>query len=321
MYVPVETPTGDFYGGHRPATISFGESLVCLDARTGKRVWHFQMVHHGVWDWDPPTAPTLLDITVDGRPIKAVAQITKQAWVYVFDRVTGKPVWPIEERPVPQIRRARRTHLAHPAVSHEAPALRQAGLDRGRPHRFHAGTQGRSAQDRAQYRLGPIFTPPTVAGAGGKMATITLPSPTGGANWQGGAADPETGMLYVASVTFAAPVSLRARSHAAPTWTTTGQYSTHTRRSAGPAARQTAMGPHHRHRPQHRRARLDGSPTAARPNFVKQHPALKGVDLGQTGNPEHAPMLVTKTRSCSPPMAAACTPCPRRRRPHVPRAR
>ena len=102
VYLPVETPTGDFYGGHRPGNNLFADSIVCLDARTGKRVWHFQFIHHDIWDYDTPTAPTLVDITVDGRPIKAVAQITKQAWVYVFDRVTGKPVWPIEERPVPK---------------------------------------------------------------------------------------------------------------------------------------------------------------------------------------------------------------------------
>ncbi len=100
--MPVETPTRDFSGGHWRGDNLFGESPVCRDARTGRRVWHFQLVHHGVWDWDPPTAATLLDITVDGRTIRAVAQITKQAWVDVLDRVTGKPVWPIEERPVPQ---------------------------------------------------------------------------------------------------------------------------------------------------------------------------------------------------------------------------
>src|SRR6185312_461489 len=102
VYLPVESPTGDYYGGHRPGNGLFGESLVCLDASTGKRVWHYQIIHHGIWDWDNPAAPVLLDITVDGKKIKAVAQVTKQAFVYTFDRVTGKPVWPIEERPVPQ---------------------------------------------------------------------------------------------------------------------------------------------------------------------------------------------------------------------------
>ena len=103
VYLPVETPTHDFYGGHRLGDNLFGESIVCLNARTGKRVWHFQIVHHGLWDYDPPAAPILHDITVDGRTIKAVTLLTKQNMSFVFDRVTGKPVWPIEERPVPQI--------------------------------------------------------------------------------------------------------------------------------------------------------------------------------------------------------------------------
>ena len=102
VYLPVETPTNDLYGGDRPGDNLFAESVVALDAETGERVWHFQFIHHGIWDWDIPTAPMLLDVTVDGREIKAVAQVTKQAWTYVFDRETGEPVWPIEARAVPQ---------------------------------------------------------------------------------------------------------------------------------------------------------------------------------------------------------------------------
>ena len=102
VYVPLNTAAPDYYGGHRHGDNLFAETLLCLDAETGKRVWHYQLVHHGLWDYDLPAAPTLLDITVNGRPVKAVAQLTKQAWAYVLDRVTGKPVWPIEERPVPQ---------------------------------------------------------------------------------------------------------------------------------------------------------------------------------------------------------------------------
>jgi quinoprotein glucose dehydrogenase len=101
VYLPVSTPTNDYYGGHRLGDGLYGDSLVCLDAATGKKVWHYQLVHHGLWDYDTPAAPNLIDITVDGKRIKAVAQVTKQAFLYVFDRVTGKPVWPIEEQPVP----------------------------------------------------------------------------------------------------------------------------------------------------------------------------------------------------------------------------
>ena len=103
VYLPVELPTGDYFGGHRPGNTLFGESLVAVDLKTGKRKWHYQLVHHGIWDFDIPCAPILADIVVDGRPMKAVAQPTKQAWLYVFDRVTGQPVWPIEERPVEQV--------------------------------------------------------------------------------------------------------------------------------------------------------------------------------------------------------------------------
>ena len=148
VYLPVETPTGDFYGGHRPGDDLFDESLVCVDARTGKRVWHYQIIHHGIWDWDNPAAPVLLDITVNGKKIKAVAQVTKQAFVYVFDRVTGEPVWPIEERPVPPVRCSRRKDLAHAAVPHQARGLRPAGSDARRFDRLHAGAEGRSAEDR-----------------------------------------------------------------------------------------------------------------------------------------------------------------------------
>ena len=124
VYLPTESAAtqpqdADFYGGRRPGPSLFENSLVCLDAKTGKRVWHFQLVHHGLWDWDVPAAPNLLDIMVDGRRIKAVAQVTKQGFVYTFDRVTGAPVWPIEERAGPERKRAGRVVLSHAAVSHQ----------------------------------------------------------------------------------------------------------------------------------------------------------------------------------------------------------
>jgi quinoprotein glucose dehydrogenase len=293
VYVPVETPTGDFYGGHRPGNNLFGESLVCLDARTGRRVWHYQMVHHGIWDWDPPTAPTLLDITVDGRRIKAVAQITKQAFVYVFDRVTGQPVWPIVERPVPQTDvPGERTSPTQPVPSKPA-AFDKQGFTEDDLIDFTPALKAEALKIASQYRLGPMFMPPSVTGAGGKKATITLPSPTGGANWQGGAADPETGMLYVSSVTFAAPVSLspdRRRTD----MDYLGQYAfSHVGPQGLPLAKP----------PWGRITAIDlntgdhawSTPNGTTPEYVKNHPALRGVDLGPTGNYEHAPILVTKS--------------------------
>jgi len=293
VYVPVETPTADFYGGHRLGNNLFGESLVCLDARTGKRVWHFQLVHHGVWDWDPPTAPTLLDIKVDGKLIKAVAQITKQAWVYVFDRVTGKPVWPIEERPVPQSSVPHeRTSPTQPFPSKPAAFDRQGfGLDDLID--FTPELKAEAIRIASQYQIGPMFTPPSVVDSGGKRATITLPSPTGGANWQGGAADPETGMLYVASITYASPVSLTPNSEKAEI-DYGGRYGLANIGPQGlplvkpPWGRITAIdlntGEH-----------VWVAPNGRAPEAVRNHPALKGVDLGKTGNPEHAPILLTKT--------------------------
>ncbi len=112
VYLPFSTPTNDWYGGQRPGDGLFGESLVCLDARSGKRIWHFQLVHHGLWDYDLPAAPNLIDVRVSGEPVKAVAQVSKQGFVFVFDRVTGQPIWPIEERPVPQSRCPGKNHRA-----------------------------------------------------------------------------------------------------------------------------------------------------------------------------------------------------------------
>ncbi|MDE3166220.1 MAG: PQQ-binding-like beta-propeller repeat protein [Acidobacteriota bacterium] len=292
VYVPVETPTGDFYGGHRPGNNLFGESLVCLDARTGRRVWHFQLVHHGVWDWDPPTAPTLLDLTVDGRRIRAVAQITKQAWVYVFDRVTGKPVWPIVETPVPQSDvPGEHSSPTQPFPSKPAAFDRQ-GFGPDDLIDLTPQLKAEALEIAAHYRLGPMFTPPSVAGANGKLATITLPSPTGGANWQGGAADPETGMLYVASVTYAAPVSL-ARDAARTDMDYYGQYSVKNVGPQGlplvkpPWGRITAIDLNTEH--------VWMVPHGSTPEYVKRHAALQGVDVSRTGNPEHAPMLLTRT--------------------------
>ena len=127
LYMPVSTPSNDYYGGRRPGQNLFAESIVCLDANTGQRKWHFQIVHHGLWDYDPASAPNLVTITVDGKRIDAVVQLTKQGWAFVFDRVTGRPVWPIEERPVGAQRCARRSLVADATVSDQAARIRIAG--------------------------------------------------------------------------------------------------------------------------------------------------------------------------------------------------
>ena len=196
VYLPVETPTNDFFGGDRPGDNLFAESLVCLDAKTGKRVWHYQLVHHGIWDYDTVAPPILLDITVNGQKIQAVAQVSKQAFTYVFDRVTGKPVWPIEERPVPQSDMPReKTAATQPYPTKPAPFDRQSVtlddlID------FTPELKAEAVKMASEYKLGDVFTPPIVPNTNGKKAVLKLPAPTGGANWQGGAADPETGIPY-----------------------------------------------------------------------------------------------------------------------------
>jgi quinoprotein glucose dehydrogenase len=191
VYLPVSTPTNDYYGGHRPGDGLFGESLVCLDVATGKKVWHYQLVHHGLWDYDPPAAPNLIDITVGGKRIKAVAQVTKQAFVYVFDRVTGQPVWPIEEQPVPASSvPGERASKTQPAPTKPAAFDLQGARDEDlidlTPEIHKEAIDIAAAYDR-----GGVFTPPSQRG------TIVVPGIAGGASWSGAAIDPETGMLYV----------------------------------------------------------------------------------------------------------------------------
>ena len=194
VYLPFSTPTDDWYGGHRPGDNLFAESLVCLDARTGERVWHFQIVHHGVWDYDLPAAPNLVDIEVDGRSIKAVAQITKQGFVYVFDRVTGEPVWPIEERPVPQSTvPGEKTSPTQPFPSRPAP-FEQQGLTEGDLIDFTPELRQAALDLVGAYDLGPLYSPPTQRGL------IQMPGALGGANWTGAALDRSTNILYIPSL-------------------------------------------------------------------------------------------------------------------------
>ncbi len=202
VYLPIGTPTNDWYGGHRLGDNLFAESLVALEAETGNRVWHFQGVHHGVWDYDFPAPPNLVDITVDGRPIKAVAQLSKQAFTYVFDRVTGKPVWPIEERPVPQSTvPGERMSPTQPFPTRPPPFDRQ-GLAEDDLIDFTPALRTSALEIVRDFVLGPLFTPPIVAGENGKEGVIQVPGIMGGANWPGGAFDPESGILYVQSSTF-----------------------------------------------------------------------------------------------------------------------
>ncbi len=200
VYLPISTPTNDFYGGHRKGDNLFAESIVCLDADTGERVWHFQAVHHGLWDYDFPTAPNLLDITVGDRRIEALAQVSKQAFTYVFDRVTGEPVWPIEERPVPQSTIP--GEESSPTQPHptKPPAFDLQGLTEADLIDLSPELLAEAKELAGQYVLGPLFTPPTLP-TETKKGTLFAPGSGGGANWYGAAVDPETGWLYVPSRT------------------------------------------------------------------------------------------------------------------------
>jgi quinoprotein glucose dehydrogenase len=191
LYLPVTTPSNDYYGGRRPGANLFAESIVCLDANTGERKWHFQIVHHGLWDYDLPAAPILAPITVDGRRIDAAIQLTKQGFAFVFDRVSGRPVWPIEERPVAASDVPGEAAWPTQPFPTRPPAFSSQGVTLDDANDLTPDIKAASTAELKKYRLGPLYTPPSLQG------TVALPGVVGGANWGGGAFDPETGRLYV----------------------------------------------------------------------------------------------------------------------------
>jgi quinoprotein glucose dehydrogenase len=191
LYMPVSTPSNDYYGGRRPGQNLFAESIVCLDANTGRRKWHFQIVHHGLWDYDPASPPNLVTVTVDGKRIDAVVQLTKQGFAFVFDRVTGKPIWPIEERPVPRSDVPGEASWPTQPFPSKPPAFESQGVTLDDAFDATPQLKERAVAELKKYRLGPLYTPPSMQG------TVVLPGVIGGANWGGGAFDPATGRLFV----------------------------------------------------------------------------------------------------------------------------
>ena len=171
VYLPVETPTSDFYGGHRPGNNLFGESLVCVDLKTGERKWHFQLVHHALWDMDISSAPILADITVDGKAVKAVAQPTKQGFLYVFDRVTGKPIWPIPEKPVEVGNVPGEWYSRTQPIPTKPSAYSRNGVSIDDLIDFTPTLRERAKEVASKYHLGPVFTPPTVSKLEGPLGT------------------------------------------------------------------------------------------------------------------------------------------------------
>lgn len=191
LYLPVSTPSNDFFGGHRPGNNLFAESIVCLDATTGTRKWHYQIVHHGLWDYDLPTPPVLSTLNVHGRQVDVAVQLTKQGMAFVFDRVTGQPVWPIEERPVPESDVDGERAAATQPYTTLPPSFTPQGVTLDDAFDATPELKAAAQAEMKKYRLGPMFTPPSYKG------TVMRPGIIGGANWGGGAFDPETGILYI----------------------------------------------------------------------------------------------------------------------------
>jgi quinoprotein glucose dehydrogenase len=197
VYLPVESPTSDYYGGHRPGNNLFGETLVCVDLKTGERKWFFQLVHHPLWDMDISSAPILADITIDGKPVKAVAQPTKQGFLYVFDRLTGKPIWPIPEQPVEVGNVPGEWYSKTQPIPSKPPAYSRNGVSVDDLVDFTPALHDRAKEIASHYHLGPVYTPPTVSKLEGPLGTLTLGTASGGTNWPGGSYDPETHIVYV----------------------------------------------------------------------------------------------------------------------------
>lgn len=203
VYAGTSSATNDFYGGHRLGDNLYAESLLCLNAESGELVWHQQLIRHGLWDYDLAAPPNLIDIVVDGRPVRAVAEVTKQAFVFVFDRITGRPVWPIEDRPVPRSDVPGERAAATQRFPTKPPAFDRQGAFERDLIDFTPQLREQSRAIFSRYRTGPMFTPPSLRG------TLILPGPSGGANWRGAGFDPETRTLYVPSITMASVLSVK----------------------------------------------------------------------------------------------------------------
>ena len=314
-YLPVEMPTHEYYGGTRPGNGLFGETLVAVDLKTGQRKWHYQLVHHGIWDMDIPCAPILADITVNGRTIKAVAQPTKQAFLYVFDRVTGQPIWPIDEKPVPQGDTPGEKYSKTQPIPSKPPAYNRQGLAVDDLIDFTPELRAEAVKAIQNYRIGPVFTPPVVSKAEGPIATLQLASQGAATNWPGGSYDPETHILYVHSQSAVATLGLvppppgsapDVRYHQGTVLAgarRSGGSGSATGEAGGAVTALTIQGLPLVKPPygQLNAINLDTGdilwqvPHGETPDAVKNHPALKGLNIPRTGRPGNVGTLVTKT--------------------------
>ena len=323
VYLPVELPTGDYYGGHRPGNNLFGETLVAVDLKTGQRKWNDQLVHHGMWDMDISAAPVLADITVNGRAIKAVAQPTKQGILYVFDRLTGQPVWPFEERPAPKGDVPGEWYSPTQPIPTKPPSYARNGISLNDLIDFTPDLREQAVKVAQRYKLGPIFTPPVVSKLEGPLATLTVGTAGGGTNWPGGSYDPDTHIIYLqacnACLTALGLVPPPSREFSDMDYVTGTAGQTPQRRlgAGGNAGAQTPQTP--AAAPPSNPLTVQGLsllappygtisainldsgeilwqvPHGETPDVVRNNPALKGRDIPRTGQAGIVGTLVTKT--------------------------
>ena len=308
VYLPFGTPTDDWFGGHRPGANLFAESLVALDVKTGKRMWHFQAVHHGIWDYDTVAPPILLDVTVGGRRIKAVAQVTKQAFTYVFDRVTGQPVWPIEERPVEKGNVPGEWYSPTQPFVTKPPAYERQGVTVNDLLDFTPELRAEGEKVASMYKMGPIFTPPVVSKWEGPRGTLMIPEVTGGANWQGGSFDPDTKRFYIFTNVAITSLSLTQPENNASDMLYVRGIARNPDPTAKPAPGGGGGGLAVRGLPlikppyatitaidMNKGEQLWRIPHGDTPDNIKNHPALKGLTIPRTGRAGRIGVLTTKT--------------------------
>ncbi|MEJ0038683.1 MAG: PQQ-binding-like beta-propeller repeat protein [Gammaproteobacteria bacterium] len=298
VYLPIEAATGDFYGGHRHGNNLFSDALVCVDAKTGKRIWHFQTLHHDIWDYDLPAPPVLLDITVAGKKIPAVAQVTKTGMTFVFNRLDGKPVWPINERPVPQTDvPGEKTAATQPFPTKPAPFEPQGLRDEDLID-FTPAMKEEARQIVSHYRYGGMYMPPSVVVAGGNQGTLIRPNLSGGANWAGAAADPETGILYVSSLSTVGPIGLK-HDPKISNMQFVGTYGEGFPNGmlGGPAGLPLVKPPWGRITAINLNSgdHIWMVPNTDTPEWALNNPALAGIKLPRTGSFDQVGLLVTKT--------------------------
>ena len=299
VYFATEMPTNDYYGGHRHGDNLFSDSLVAVDIETGERLWHFQAIHHDVWDWDFPCAPIIADVMIDGVERKIVAQPSKQAWLYVFDRITGEPIWPIEERPIGASDVPGELLSQTQPYPTKPPAYDRQGVSLDDLVDFTPEIRTRAEEIAARHRIGPIFTPISVSDPDGVIATLMLPSAGGGTNWPGGSIDPETGIAYLYSFTNITALGLINDPERSDMNFIRG-------RARGISAADAALN-------------IDGIPLVKppwgritaidlkqgdimwqvahgeTPDNIKNHPLLQGIDIPRTGRVGRVGTLITKS--------------------------